>query len=360
MKNEKEKDKKLNNQSSSLIAIVSCISVLMLIAFYGVSLASKGTYSIDDETCTYSYVGNWVGQTASIEKSDAGCNCPNGWDQSYSYQYLYCSTALTNANNGLSYNRGGMTSCANGYQSTLEGDGCVKCNEGYRLSDEAGAATCVPDGSGTGAQVGNECETTGGQAGVIGADGTCVSNSIDDESGTNTDCIWGWSVVDFSNKRAQLTVNKLSCGCPNGWDLSVDSQGVCLKDLVVTTNGYKFERGNFTLGGNACPSDFTLNSSDECVYTTPNNGTAKTVTFTFKNDDDSDYAKQSCTIAADSDRCILYAPGTEPTSKTNAGVFNGWGSEKGCTDGSLAANAEFNNITRTTENKTYYACYTKK
>ena len=96
----------LSSNTSSLIIIVSCISVLMLIAYFGVSLTSKGTFSAD--TCSFTfYSANKVNSSEDgyiyVSKSSDSCDCTeigSHWEAYYVTGYgNYCRISSNNYRN---------------------------------------------------------------------------------------------------------------------------------------------------------------------------------------------------------------------------------------------------------------------
>ena len=198
----------LSSNTSSLIIIVSCISVLMLIAYFGVSLTSKGTFSAGTITN-----GNYV------------YSCPSGVIQNIGSYYKCCPS---------DYPTLGAVSDGNSLYA-LNSDGYLCKNNNY----VANASNFISDGGSLG-----YCLASGDYSNPVSGPVSCTSNG---GIMVGTNCFFSCAVSPLGN--AEYTINETTCESSQ-YGITIDTINNRV-NLTRTT-------------GCACPAGWTRDDSTKC------------------------------------------------------------------------------------------------
>lgn len=325
---EKKNTKKnsVKRQSSILITCISCILLLLVLCYFGMS-NTKGTYSAGScEFGSYAYsYGNYIYVNISPTGGDyTASSCCSYYGYTACDSGKCCYKKNTSIANGYYYSNPYYTTyaCASGYRDAgTSVPYCYACNSGYHYE----SGKCVADNS-----------SGGGSSDSGSSSGSSSSGS----STTTPTCTWGNTVFasyDWSYVGISIDSTDSATCCKNyGYYLS-DSGKYCMQNTTEITGGRKYAN-NY---GKDCASNWNSygKSCIKCYsgYTYDSeNGTCVNQGVTEEN---------ACTVNS------IYNSGTETgvfyAKDNKACCTNGWtySSENSESVGEMSCKTPVNSIT---------------
>ena len=348
----------LKKSSKILYGVCSCIIVLMVICYFGVS-NTKGTYS-----ATICYACTNGGSTFYSTSKIPGVNCTqtdNSKCQSSSSSSSSSSQSCC-VKNGFYDNKTSCQSSTNreckAHTGSLCGGGCwIKTNVGLSCSDTSKTQSacesatkykCTQD-------IGTGCWLTTGES--LCSTGNYYENGqsqCQNETGYVCQCGYG------SNACCVKTSQKLGGGVDCMTGNTTGSCGDKIIEVCTISGTYQCKSTNGSSYSYTCTHDSGSQTAADGSWSTCTLSAqlSSSVTLTFMNGS-TKVKSQSCTIPSGASRCSsdIIAPGAQTKTGDTTGKykFNGWGEKDGCETGSYTANAAF----APSVSKTYYACYRK-
>ncbi len=307
-KNLKQKDEKtsIKRQSSVLITCISCIVLLMVICYFGIS-GVKETFSVT-YTCPSGY-NSCSGSSCICYKATQGT-----WNG-------YCWTGYSPCSGDLA------SYCPNGTSS------CFKLDSRYNSSSSCSGA------GGTWYSSSSSCYFYANKMWSL----SCPSGYTDDKdnNGWCYDYLTDGFIAKFYGVGSTFLGSKTCAG-----------EGSCSISPLTgpTKNGYIFNGwGTYdgcTSGNKNSSISLSSNKDFYACYVEDSSDPKKTFTANFLNGT-VQHGWKSCSGI---DSCTVVTPSAP---KKDGYKFKGWGTSNGCTSGKSADTS----ITLTKTSNTYYACW---
>ena len=325
-------NEKLSSKTSSLLIVVSCISVLMLMIYFGVSITSKGTFSAATPTCP-------SGTSMVIDGSNKMC-CDNSFPSIASGTGVLSSIAhsgkvCTNSNfpsNGVHDVFGGVGRCRTEVIGVTDSTVCLSMGNTVFESN-----TCFVLNACAKAPVSPQCTS-----GNISSDwNSCIENTT---AQTQSNC----------PSDGTLLPDGKTCSVQCGFS-TLDQ---CNAAFGSTENNEKCEIGG--VSGITCYTCRTNLNSDyevvnkQCVQTSNNPQQVFTITFmanggTFSGGGGNSVTR-TCITNETSSSCAI----TAPTITKDGFNFMGWCGESETSCANVTSGIT---VTSASSDKTYYAVW---
>ena len=251
MKNEKEKikqKKEIKDQSSILITCITCILLLMMLCFIGIS-SSKGTYSLSVSDCTWgnawaSGINIYVSVTAPDGSTYGDCCEAAGYKTSTTNTCLQYADELSNHNGYYYHNKySSIYNCVSGYQDAgTSGSYCYKCNSGTSWN----GSTCASDSSG----------------------GSSSDDTTDDttDDSTSSSCNFGNSYISGNTVKiyVKATGTYSNSGCCSYYGFNNDGY-YCTQEIKKATTSDGYYNYFYSTSNNYCIDDYSTFSTASSI-----------------------------------------------------------------------------------------------